>query len=118
KKAFKQKSINFGDESFTESAKDSSQSAPSKGLDPSRLPEEFGKLPIEDETHSALHRWEREDLEASLDHGYVGELFLCLCSEHEEIRRQAFAAIGRFMVTVKVSAKFSRYLTRFHDCGF
>ncbi|WEW57765.1 hypothetical protein PRK78_003232 [Emydomyces testavorans] len=67
------------------------------------LAEIFGKCPNEDESHLGLHRWEKDDLEFSLSQGYVGELILCLCSEHEEIRRQAMAGISRFMVKLKES---------------
>ncbi|QVM07681.1 hypothetical protein D8B26_002373 [Coccidioides posadasii str. Silveira] len=67
------------------------------------LPDIFGKCPVEDESHPGLHRWEKDDLELALDQGYVGELILCLCSEHEEIRRQAIIAISRFMARLQES---------------
>jgi nucleolar pre-ribosomal-associated protein 1 len=65
----------------------------------------FGTLPREDESHLGLHRWERDELDVALEQGYVGDLILCLCSEHEEIRRQAFAGISRFMIKLMVSAQ-------------
>lgn len=68
------------------------------------LDEIFGSLPAEGTTHNALHRWEREDIEAAVEQGRIAELFLCLCSEHEEVRRQAFANITRFMAKLKVSS--------------
>jgi nucleolar pre-ribosomal-associated protein 1 len=67
------------------------------------LLEKFGGLPVEDESHSGLYRWERNEIEVSLEQGYVGELVLCLCSEHEEIRRQASVGLSRFMFKIKVS---------------
>lgn len=66
------------------------------------LDEIFGFLPTERTTHNALHRWEREDIEQAVEQGRIAELMLCLCSEHEEVRRQAFAKIARFMGQLKV----------------
>ncbi|OQE31505.1 hypothetical protein PENSTE_c001G05292 [Penicillium steckii] len=67
------------------------------------LDEIFGFIPTEGTTHNALHRWEREDLEAAVEQGQIAELMLCLCSEHEEVRRQAFANVARFMAQLKES---------------
>lgn len=66
------------------------------------LSELFGTPPKEDTSHNALNRWERDDIEFALEKGYVGNLMLCLCSEHQEIRIQATAAISRFMAKLKV----------------
>ena len=66
------------------------------------LDEIFGFLPIEGTTHNALYRWEREDIEAAVEQGRIAELILCLCSEHEEVRKQAFANLARFMAKLKV----------------
>ena len=63
----------------------------------------FGPLPVEDESHPGLHKWERDELEVALEQGHVGDLIFCLCSEHEEIRRQAFASLSRFMIKLMVS---------------
>ncbi|PIG82559.1 ribosome biogenesis protein Urb1 [Aspergillus arachidicola] len=67
------------------------------------LEEIFGTLPTEGTTHNALHRWEKEDIEISVEQGRVADLMLCLCSEHEEVRRQAFANITRFMSKLRES---------------
>ncbi|KAJ5807415.1 Nucleolar pre-ribosomal-associated protein 1 N-terminal [Penicillium robsamsonii] len=67
------------------------------------LDEIFGFLPTEGTTHNALNKWEREDIAEAVDQGYVAELMLCLCSQHEEVRRQAFANIIRFMAKLKES---------------
>lgn len=80
----------------------SKKNDPSKNPVEVHLPEIFGKLPVEDETHAALHKWERENLEEALEQGYIGELLLCLCSEYEEIRRQTYSAVTRFMGKIKV----------------
>ncbi|KAJ5690013.1 hypothetical protein N7462_004405 [Penicillium macrosclerotiorum] len=67
------------------------------------LDEIFGFLPTESTTHNALHKWEREDIEAAVEQGHIAELILCLCSQHEEVRRQAFANLARFLVKLKDS---------------
>ncbi|KAL4993760.1 ribosome 60S biogenesis N-terminal-domain-containing protein [Aspergillus recurvatus] len=63
----------------------------------------FGSLPAEGTTHNELYRWEQKELEESLEGGRIAELLLCLCSEHEEVRRQALANISRFMMKLKES---------------
>lgn len=70
------------------------------------LDEIFGFLPTEGTTHNALHKWERVDEEEAVEQGHIAELMLCLCSEHEEVRRQAFANLARFMAKLKVSSQY------------
>lgn len=72
------------------------------------LTEIFGELPVESESHPVLNRWEREEIELALEKGHIGELMFSLCSEYEEIRRQAGAAIPRFMVKIRVRIPTSR----------
>ncbi|KAL4940857.1 hypothetical protein BDV06DRAFT_195730 [Aspergillus oleicola] len=67
------------------------------------LEEIFGSLPMEGSTHNELFRWDQKELEESLEEGRVSELLLCLCSEHEEVRRQALPNISRFMMKLKDS---------------
>ncbi|KAL4797533.1 ribosome 60S biogenesis N-terminal-domain-containing protein [Aspergillus venezuelensis] len=67
------------------------------------LEEIFGSLPTEGTEHSVLFRWDQKELEESLEEGRVSELLLCLCSEHEEVRRQALPNISRFMMKLKDS---------------
>ncbi|KAJ5966147.1 hypothetical protein N7481_012861 [Penicillium waksmanii] len=52
---------------------------------------------------SSIMPAEREELEAAVEQGQIAELMLCLCSEHEEVRRQAFANVARFMAQLKES---------------
>jgi nucleolar pre-ribosomal-associated protein 1 len=66
------------------------------------LREIFGTLPTESKTHNELHKWEKEELEIAVEQGRISDLMLCLCSEHEEIRRQAFANLNRFMAKLRV----------------
>jgi nucleolar pre-ribosomal-associated protein 1 len=65
----------------------------------------FGPLPRESKDHAGLYKWEKEEIDVAIEQGRVSDLLLCLCSEHEEIRRQAFAAISRLMVKLKVSRR-------------
>lgn len=62
----------------------------------------FGPLPHESKDHAGLYKWEKEEIDVAIEQGRVSDLMLCLCSEHEEIRRQAFAAITRLMAKLKV----------------
>jgi nucleolar pre-ribosomal-associated protein 1 len=62
----------------------------------------FGSLPTEGNNYTELRKWESDEIGLAIEKGRIGELMLCLCSEHEEIRRQAFAAITRFMAKLKV----------------
>ncbi|KAJ9662374.1 hypothetical protein H2201_006081 [Coniosporium apollinis] len=61
--------------------------------------------PPEDENHPGLHRWTQKDVEAAIEEGDVGELVLCLCSLHTEIRRQALSDMEKLVATLKVWIK-------------
>ncbi|KAL4887704.1 ribosome 60S biogenesis N-terminal-domain-containing protein [Aspergillus karnatakaensis] len=76
----------------------------------------FGPLPVEGTTHNELHRWEQKELEMSLEQGRIAELLLCVCSEHEEVRRQAYPQISKFMMKLKES-KLSEWRTAFTLTG-
>lgn len=61
-------------------------------------PEHFSipELPAEGEDYPVLRKWiQKETPEAIID-GEVGQLILCLCSKHEEIRKQAIVALRSF----------------------
>lgn len=59
--------------------------------------------PTEDEKHIGLTRWKKKDLDEAIDDGDIGELMLCLCSKHAEIRLQAVNNIRQLMATIGVS---------------
>uniref|UniRef100_A0A093V1K5 Uncharacterized protein C14G10.02 n=1 Tax=Talaromyces marneffei PM1 TaxID=1077442 RepID=A0A093V1K5_TALMA len=63
----------------------------------------FGSIPPESKDHAGLYKWEKEEIDVAIGQGRVSDLLLCLCSEHEEIRRQAFAAVSRLMIKLKDS---------------
>ena len=56
--------------------------------------------PVEDEKHPGLTRWRKKELSEAIEDGDIGELLLCLCSEHTEIRLQAISSIRQLMKVV------------------
>ena len=58
--------------------------------------------PAEDENHRGLTRWAREDIQDAIADGAIEELILCLCSEYEEVRRQALMSIRNFIQKLEV----------------
>ncbi|KAK2807477.1 hypothetical protein FQN51_003304 [Onygenales sp. PD_10] len=105
KKAFKNTGVTGdiagGDVVMTDA--DDSKPAASSTKTHVDLEQLFGTLPVEGESHPALNRWEREEIELALEQGHIGELMLCLCSQYEEVRRQATSAISRFMAKIQES---------------
>jgi nucleolar pre-ribosomal-associated protein 1 len=61
--------------------------------------------PVEDEKHTGLTRWKKKDLGEAIDDGDIGELLLCLCSKHAEIRLQAVNNIRQLMATLDMSVR-------------
>ncbi|KAF2272985.1 uncharacterized protein EI97DRAFT_436422 [Westerdykella ornata] len=59
--------------------------------------------PEEDEKHAGLNRWRRKEIDEAIDDGDVGELLLCLCSKHTEIRLQAVSNIQQLMAKIDAS---------------
>ncbi|CBX93708.1 hypothetical protein IAQ61_003596 [Plenodomus lingam] len=59
--------------------------------------------PKEDKRHTGLTRWRKKDLAEAIDDGDIGELLLCLCSEHAEIRIQAIQSLRQLMATLRTS---------------
>lgn len=58
--------------------------------------------PKKDEKHAGLNRWRKKDIEESMENGDIGELLLCLCSQHAEIRLQAVINIRQLMGKIDV----------------
>lgn len=59
--------------------------------------------PQEDEDHPGLTKWSREDIGDAIPEGAIGDLFLCLCSQYVEIRKQALSSIDALMRKLEVS---------------
>lgn len=60
-------------------------------------------IPLENEDHPGLRKWMQRDVPQAIKDGEVGELVLCLCSKHEDIRKQAIIALRTFAGRLKVS---------------
>lgn len=58
--------------------------------------------PKEDENHQVLMRWTKERIPDVVLEGTIGELIMCLCSQHEDVRRQALDALRKFRNSLKV----------------
>lgn len=67
-------------------------------------PEDFSipELPVEGEDYPALRKWVQKETPESIRDGAVGQLILCLCSKHEEIRKQAIVALRSFSASLEV----------------
>lgn len=59
--------------------------------------------PGEADDHPELSRWIKQDISDAIEDGTIGKLLLCLCSKHEEIRKQALVAIRNLMAKLEVS---------------
>ena len=59
--------------------------------------------PEEAEDHPELSRWMKQEISDAIEDGAMGKLLLCLCSKHEEVRKQALVAIRSFMAKLEVS---------------
>ena len=64
--------------------------------------------PQEHEDHPGLSRWARQDIEDAISDGAIAELFLCLCSKHSEIRKQALHSVRTFTEKLEVSSPCNR----------
>ena len=58
--------------------------------------------PAEAEDHPGLNRWSRKDVLETIEDGALADLVECLCSEYEEIRRQAIVNLKLFMSKLEV----------------
>ena len=56
----------------------------------------------EHEDHPGLLQWTRHEVQDAISEGLVRDLILCLCSEHEQVRKQALIGIRAFMVKLEV----------------
>ena len=54
------------------------------------------------EDHPGLLQWTRHEVQDAISEGLVRDLILCLCSEHEQVRKQALIGVRAFMVKLEV----------------
>ena len=66
--------------------------------------------PGEPEDHPEFAQYMREDLTESIENGTVGKIILCLCSERDDIRKQAFAILRVIAAKFKVGLTLLRYV--------
>ncbi|KAF2655585.1 hypothetical protein K491DRAFT_692786 [Lophiostoma macrostomum CBS 122681] len=59
--------------------------------------------PTEDQKHVGLVKWRKKDMDEIVDDGDIGELLLCLCSEHKEIRLQAVNNTRQLLAKVEAT---------------
>jgi len=59
--------------------------------------------PKEDKDHPGLNRWTQKDIQEAVEDGDVGELAMCFCSGHEEIRKEALVNLHKFIAKLKVA---------------
>ncbi|KAI9821680.1 MAG: hypothetical protein M1827_002261 [Pycnora praestabilis] len=65
----------------------------------------IGEPPAEDPEHNGLTRWMQKDIDEAVVDGDVGELIMCLCSEHPDIRKQAFIGIQKLHAKASTNAE-------------
>ena len=63
--------------------------------------------PVEDEDHAGLRKWTQKDVQEAIEDGSVEDLIFCLCSKHEEIRKQAQSGLRIFMTKLEVRTPLS-----------
>ena len=68
------------------------------------LPFESEELPVESDNHPELTRWMQKDLEDAVVDGAIGDLIMCLCSKHKDIRLQAVQNLRKLIAKVKESS--------------
>lgn len=93
---------------FSGSERSTSSPSPSSEIEPKAANGpgiDLEAPPAEDEKHTGLTRWKKKDLSEAIDDGDVGELLLCLCSKHAEIRLQAVNGVRQLMATLDASIR-------------
>ena len=58
--------------------------------------------PAEPQDHPELHRWAREEVQDAITDGHIGGLVLCLCSEHEAVRKESLVNLRSFAGKLEV----------------
>ncbi|KAI9724127.1 MAG: hypothetical protein M1812_000846 [Candelaria pacifica] len=58
----------------------------------------------EDENYSGLTNWVRKDVQDAIEDGDAGDLIMCLCSEHLEIRKQGMTNLRKLLIKVEASS--------------
>ncbi|PPJ59965.1 hypothetical protein CBER1_11034 [Cercospora berteroae] len=76
------------------------ETAPTANLEevtdtPSASALSFEPPPTERENRIELFRWAQKDIDLAIEDGDISALILCLCSKHNDVRRQALTQLNR-----------------------
>jgi len=63
----------------------------------------FPSLPVESDNHPEVFRWAQKDFNLAVEEEDVDALILCLCSKHEDIRKQAYMQLRQVFFKLKTS---------------
>ncbi|QIW99742.1 hypothetical protein AMS68_005260 [Peltaster fructicola] len=63
----------------------------------------FSAPAVETPDHPELFRWQKKDIDTAFEDHDVDSLILCLCSEYNEVRRQARTQLTNLMVKLQAS---------------
>jgi nucleolar pre-ribosomal-associated protein 1 len=88
------------------SGSERSSASPVPRQEPAQLPKiksaiDLEAPPAEDKKHTGLTRWKKKELGEAIEDGDIGELILCLCSAHPDIRIQAINSIRQLTATIQ-----------------
>ena len=72
----------------------------------------ISEMPQADENCSIPRNWSQMDFSDAIEDGEIGRLILCLCSKHEEIRKQAIITLRSFSEQLEVGLDFTRNETK------
>ena len=61
----------------------------------------FDPIPIERDNRTELFRWAQKDIDLAIEDGDISALVLCLCSKHNDIRRQALTQINKVKLQLR-----------------
>ncbi|USW56973.1 Putative nucleolar pre-ribosomal-associated protein [Septoria linicola] len=64
----------------------------------------FSPPPAERSNHPELYRWSQKDIDLAIEDGDISALVLCLCSQHNDIRRQALIQLNKIKLLIRPTA--------------
>ncbi|CAK1358679.1 unnamed protein product [Cercospora beticola] len=64
----------------------------------------FNAPPAERENHTELFRWAQKDMDLAIEDGDISALILCLCSRHNDVRRQALTQLNKVKLQLRPSS--------------
>lgn len=61
----------------------------------------FEAIPTDRDNRTELFRWAQKDIDLAIEDGDISALVLCLCSKHNDIRRQALTQINKVKLQLR-----------------